>query len=137
MYAAYDRLSVPIKILIDGLSAEHSLRYVFGEAKASDVIHLMVIKHPLLGRPALYVNPQFTTKILGQSGIESVGLLKKLFDHCLRPDKQYRVCYGSGDIATVHIHATWHKAINDYQGHRRLTHPITVEDCELLENGSW
>jgi taurine dioxygenase len=99
MYAAYDGLSVPIKTLIEGLSAEHSSRYVFGEAKASDVVHLMVIKHPLLGRPALYLNPQFTTKILGQSGIESVGLLKRLFDHCLRPDIQCRISYGRGDTA--------------------------------------
>ena len=33
--------------------------------------------------------------------------------------------------------ATWHKAINDHQGHYRLMHLITVEGCKLFENGLW
>ena len=51
---------------------------MFDEAKASDFVHSMVIKHPLSGRAAPFVNSQFTTKVLGLLDIESAGLLKAL-----------------------------------------------------------
>jgi len=82
--------------LINGLSAKHSSCHVFGEAKASDVVHSMVIKHPLSGRPALYVNPQFTTKILGLSEIESAGLLKTLLT--IACDQTYNAASGMAGV---------------------------------------
>ena len=148
MAMAYEALSDRFKELIGGLNAWHSSRHVFGasqsdsETNASgrvgnqhlatqDALHPVVIRHPLSGRPGLYVNPQFTTRIDGLSDTESAALLSLLFDHCQRPEFQCRVRWQTGDITLWDNRATWHKAINDYHGHRRHMHRITVEGCAL------
>ena len=148
MAKAYDALSAPIKGLIGKLSAWHSSRYVFGrtaqgaetartgrignaDAATQDVLHPMVIRHPLSGRASLYVNPQFTTRIEGLSQSESGAILKMLYAHAQQPDFQCRVRWQPGDITIWDNRATWHKAINDYHGYRRLMHRITIEGCRL------
>ena len=87
----------------------------------------MVIRHPLSGRPALYVNRQFTTRIDGWSAAESAALLGFLYDHGARPEFSCRVRWAPGTLVVWDNRATWHKAINDYDGKRRLMHRVTVE----------
>jgi taurine dioxygenase len=77
MYAAYDALSEGLKATLERLRARHSSRHVFGpeamarrgdladrlrnaELATQDTVHAVVIRHPLTGRKALYVNPGFT-----------------------------------------------------------------------------
>lgn len=148
MYAAYDALSPRFRDMLDGLYAWHSSRHAFGAAttdheqyqtgrlqnadKATqDARHPVVITHPLSGRKALYVNPDFTTHIEGLSKPESDALLTFLYTHCQNPDFQCRVQWRPGDVTMWDNRATWHKAINDYAGHRRFMHRITVEGCAL------
>ncbi len=147
-YAAYDALSEPMKAFLGGLNAWHSSRHAFGavtldheQAKGGrlhnqdkatqDALHPVVITHPLSGRKALYVNPDFTTHIDGLDTAESKALLAFLFDHCQNADFQCRVRWQQGDITMWDNRALWHKAINDYAGHRRYMHRITVEGCAL------
>ena len=78
MAAAYEALSSAMQRFLDGLTAVHSSRHVFGasirnteaatsgrlgnaEAATQDARHPVVITHPLSGRLGLYVNPVFTT----------------------------------------------------------------------------
>lgn len=148
MAAAYDALSDRFKELLSGLYAWHSSRHVFGESQADteavksgrlgntalavqDALHPVVIVHPLSGRKGLYVNPLFTTRIDGLSQTESDGLLAILFQHCNRPEFQCRVRWRAGDITMWDNRATWHKAVNDYHGHRRYMHRVTLEGCAL------
>lgn len=148
MNAAYVSLSDSFKSILDGLYAWNSSRHVFGAAQASsdasksgriknahqanqDALHPVVIKHPLSGRKGLYVNPQFTTQIDGMSKPESDAILQMLYVHCTKPEFQCRVRWQAGDVTMWDNRATWHKAINDYQGHRRYMHRITVEGCAL------
>lgn len=148
MYAAFEGLSDGLKDTLRGLSAWHSSRHVFGAAGAryetrqdgrignsdaatQDALHPMVIRHPLSGREALYVNGQFTTHIDGWSAADSAPLLNHLYAHAVQPRFTCRVRYAPGTIVVWDNRATWHMAINDYDGHRRLMHRITVEGPQL------
>lgn len=143
MYAAYDALSDGLKRTLDGLRAVHSSRHVFGakadrgeemmgrlgnaEAATQDAVHPMVITHPISGRRALYVNRGFTTHIEGWTAEESRPLLEYLYQHGARPEFSCRFTWRPGSMAFWDNRATWHLAVNDYHGQRRLMHRITLE----------
>ena len=147
MAAAYDALSDGFKKTIAGLSAVHSSRHVFGEkavysqgvsgrignaeAATQDAVHPVVIAHPVTRRPLLYVNPGFTVKIDGWSRAESKALLDFLYAHASRPEFQMRFQWKPGSMAMWDNRATWHFALNDYHGHRRYLHRITLEGGPL------
>jgi taurine dioxygenase len=50
-----------------------------------------------------------------------------LYQHIGRPEHSYRFQWGKGSMAFWDNRATWHWAINDYHGHRRLMHRVTIE----------
>jgi len=148
MYAAFDALSEGLKITLRGMKVWHSSRHAFGAERTGDeatttgrignpdlatqdALHPAVIRHPLSGREALYVNGDFTTHFDGWSAEDSQPLLDHLYAHSVQPEFTCRVRYRPGTIVIWDNRATWHKAINDYHGHRRLMHRITVEGPEL------
>ncbi|MEM7363937.1 MAG: TauD/TfdA family dioxygenase [Pseudomonadota bacterium] len=134
MYRAYDRLSDGLKETIHSLSAVHSARHVFGSGAAdvlTDPVHPMVITHPLSGKHALYVNPQFTLRIDGWSAEESAPLLNLLYETALVEEDLCQFHWEPGSIAFWDNRATWHSANNDYHGHRREMHRITLDGCPL------
>ncbi len=153
MYAAYDALSEEMKERIAGLKAVHSAKHIFGSAEDTvykrsdvgsgrvgntgaadeleDVVHPVVITHPLSGRNALYVNPAFTIRIEGVDDETSRTLLMELYAHCMNMDFAHRFEWRPGSIAFWDNRATWHWAMNDYHGHRRVMHRITLEGGPL------
>ena len=148
MYAGFDALSEGLKETLRGMNAWHSSRHIFGaerkhpetretgrignvELATQDHLHPVVIRHPLSGREALYVNPEFTVTFDGWNQDESDALLDYLERHCTRPEFTCRVRWRPGTITIWDNRATWHKAVNDYAGHRRLMHRITIEGVEL------
>jgi taurine dioxygenase len=148
MYAAYDALSDGLKETLERLQAVHSSRHVFGveayagrgdlkgrylnpEAATQDAVHPVVVRHPGSGRKALYVNAAFTVRILGWTDEESRPLLQYLYQHAARPEFTYRFQWREGSVAFWDNRCTWHYALNDYHGHRRLMHRITVEGGPL------
>ena len=148
MAQAFETLSEPMQMFVQTLSAWHSSSHVFGAAEADSeaarsgrlgnseaasqtIRHPVVIRHPVSGRKCLYVNPVFTTRIDKLSEPESDALLQMLYAHCQQPELQCRVRWRRGDITMWDNRATWHKAINDYHGFRRLMHRVTVEGCAL------
>jgi len=58
---------------------------------------------------------------------ESQPLLSYLYQHISRPECCFRLQWAPGTLAFWDNRATWHWAINDYQGERRLMHRITLE----------
>lgn len=141
--AAYEALSDGLKKTLAGLKAVHSSRHVFGaganrpedlngrlgnqDAATQDAVHPVVITHPLSGKNSLYVNPAFTLRFDGWTADESAPLLSFLYQHIGRPEFCYRLQWAPGTLAFWDNRATWHWAINDYQGERRLMHRITLE----------
>jgi taurine dioxygenase len=148
MYAAYDALSDGLKATLEGLKAVHSSRHVFGPAAAArrgdlegrirntelatqDAVHPVVIRHPESGRKALYVNPGFTVRFDGWAEDESRPLLDYLYRHAVRPEFTCRFQWREGSLAFWDNRSTWHFAVNDYQGERRLLHRITIAGQKL------
>jgi taurine dioxygenase len=144
MYAAYDALSDGLKQALAGLRAVHSSRHVFGKVDQAmqgrftnpqqatqDAVHPVVITHPDSRRKALYVNPGFTLRFDGWTDEESRPLLDFLYRHAARPEFTCRFAWELGSLAFWDNRATWHYALNDYQGERRLMHRITLEGSVL------
>ena len=148
MYSAYENLSEGLKKTLGGMQARHSSRHVFGKARASrnddtvgrirnsetanqDALHPVIIKHPETGRKALYVNPTFTLGFDGWTDVESKPLLEYLYEHATKPEFTCRFKWEKGSIAFWDNRSTWHLAINDYHGERRLMHRITIEGRKL------
>ena len=146
MYAAYDALSDGLKATLLTLKAHHASAHVFGEGSVyansdrkelaghkdvPDAVHPVVITHPGSGKPALYVNPAFTTGIVGWTREESMALLGYLYAHAVKPQFVRRYQWKPGSMAIWDNRCTWHNAMNDYQGHRRLMHRITLDGVPL------
>ena len=147
MYAAHDALSDGMKATLSGMRAVHSSRHVFGakagrpeelkgrlgnaDAATQDAVHPVIITHPISGRRALYVNRDFTTHFEGWTADESRPLLQQLYQHGARPEFTCRFQWQSGSLAFWDNRATWHFAVNDYHGQRRLMHRITLEGVGL------
>jgi taurine dioxygenase len=151
MHKAYDALSDGLKRTLHGLRAVHSAKHRFGtdhrynraevtegrigNAEAADVledvIHPVVIRHPLSGKPTLYVNPDFTLRFEGWSAEDSAPLLEYLYQVAVTEPFITKFHWEPGSIAFWDNRATWHYAPNDYHGERREMHRITIEGGPL------
>ena len=148
MYLAYEALSEDMKKMLADLKAWHSSRHAFGYSvtdsehfedgrlanpgqATQDALHPVVITHPLTGRKALYVNADFTVRFDGWTVEESQPILDLLYTHGARQEFTCRFHWEPDSIAFWDNRATWHYAMNDYQGHRRIMHRITLEGVGL------
>jgi len=89
--------------------------------------HPAVCRHPETGEPLLFVNPTYTTGIDGYSESESSQLLRRLFEHCTRPEFCCRFKWSPGSLAIWDNRSTMHYAVNDYDGYRRCLYRTTVQ----------
>lgn len=113
----YETLSAPLRDLVDGLTAIHTIRV--GNEFSSRAEHPVVRVHPETGRRSLYVNRLFTSHIPQLSRNESDALLAYLFRFAEGPQFTCRYHWQPGDIAMWDNRVTQHYAINDYHEHRR------------------
>ena len=149
MYDVLDQLSAGMRKALEQMRAVHSAHHVFGSQNSGqgefggrignsasadvldDPVHPVIIRHPLSGRPTLYVNPGFTLRFEGWTEEESAPLLEFLYSQATRNENITRFNWQPGSIAFWDNRATWHFAQNDYQGLRREMHRITIEGCKL------
>jgi taurine dioxygenase len=136
MYAAYQAFSPRIKLLLDGLTARHSCerpyRKIFNikeeslEAGYPEAIHPVVLRHHGSGKPALYVNREFTEDLIGLPLEEGKALLEFLFSHAERADFHCRFKWSKNAIAIWDNRSAQHFAIWDYWPNIRRGHRVAV-----------
>jgi taurine dioxygenase len=141
MYLAYETLSDGLKRVLDGLLAINSSAAADVSRTREDRLkdsaradarkeyvaaHPVVRVHPETGRRALYVNVAHTVRFDGMTEEESRPLLQFLFRHQVRPEFTCRFHWRPGSLAVWDNRCAQHNAINDYQGHKRLLHRITL-----------
>jgi taurine dioxygenase len=91
------------------------------------VLHPVVRVHPLSGKKALFVNPQFTVGINGMEEHESRTLLDLLFRQAFVPEYQFRHHWKPHTIAMWDNRSTQHYAIHDYYPQRRYMERVTIK----------
>ncbi len=143
MYLAYDNLSAVMQGFIGGLKAVHDYSHAYDtyfahlkerppltpeqRAKTPPVEQPMVRTHPVTRRKALYVNPGFTTGIVGMPKEESAPILEFLFRHSTRAEFIYRHKWRVHDLMFWDNRCTMHYALADYDfSVRRRMHRTTI-----------
>ena len=141
MYMAYDALSEGMKRLLGGLRAVNSSAKADASRTREDRIaergrtdarslyeasHPVVRVHPETRRRALYVNVAHTVRFEGMTEEESAPLLSFLYRHQVRPEFTCRFRWRPGSLAFWDNRCAQHNAVNDYAGHRRVMHRITL-----------
>lgn len=146
--AAYEGLSAPVRRLVERLRAVHRFSPPDGTAATEDyearvrrrpliTEHPVVRVHPETGEKALYVNPGFTTHIVGVSPHESRRLLGLLYDELTRPEYTVRFKWEPGSIAFWDNRSTVHLAPSDLTADhdRRLYRVTLVGDVPVGPDG--
>ena len=141
--AAFEGLSKPLQVLLDGLTATHDFTKSFPLERFGStpedlarweqtrknnppLSHPVVRTHPVSGRKSLFVNEGFTTKINELSEAESDAILKLLFAHATRPEYTIRWRWKENDVAFWDNRVTQHYAVDDYRPNRRVMHRATI-----------
>jgi taurine dioxygenase len=139
--AAYEALTGDLKRQLQGLRAVNSSAKAevsrtredrlrdharSEDAQVFEAAHRAVRTHPETGRRALYVNPAHTVRFDGMTQEESAPLLERLFAHQVRPEFTCRVAWRPGTLAIWDNRQVLHFPVNDYHGHRRVMHRITL-----------
>jgi taurine dioxygenase len=137
-YLAFETLSDGLRETLLALDAVHSAGATYGtggylesvQGRSSMAIepskeayrqhtHPVVIRHPESGRPALFVNPIYTTRFAGWSKTESQGLLSHVYRHSVNENFTCRVRWTRHMLTIWDNRCTQHNALNDYRGMRR------------------
>jgi alpha-ketoglutarate-dependent taurine dioxygenase len=142
MTAAYDGLSDRMQHFISGLEAVHDFKpfkELFSgteegrrrlreyEERYPPVTHPVVRVHPVTGRKALFVNPQFTLAIKGMEEHESRALLDTLFRVTSILEYHYRHRWAPDMVVFWDNRSAQHSAVHDYYPQRRLMERVTIQ----------
>ena len=97
----------------------------------------VVRRHPFTGKPGLFVNAGYTTRIVGLPEAESTELLDYLFQHITKPEFVYRHNWREGDLLIWDNCATQHCAILDYAPLPRHMERTTITGSASIREGAY
>ena len=150
LVAAYQGLSAPLRAFVDTLRAEHRYggsRRIEGDSEYAKRINdnLLVAVHPVVrvnpetGERALFVNPGFTSHLVGVHPSESKGILDLLYSEITRPEYTVRFRWEPGHVAFWDNRATAHLAPRDLEHldvERRLHRVTLIGDVPVGPDGT-
>ncbi len=88
--------------------------------------HPVIRKHPVTGKPSLWINPTYTIRFDGMTDQESQPLLDYLNDLITEERFTCRVNWRRNSLVMWDNRCTQHSASSDYAGHRREMWRITT-----------
>ena len=132
MYDVFESMSPAMREMLEGLTAQHDFMKVtyttFDDLPDPEaelrkmrerypvMEHPVVRTHPVTKRKLLYVNFNYTTRLVGVTDDENALLLPFLFDRVKDPAYQVRFHWEPGSVAFWDNRATQHYAVPDYPG---------------------
>ena len=139
----YDALPDELKAQIENLRAIHDMgsfrnNYMNDDNKESSVklnkgfeefgnaVHSVVKVHPISNEKYIYINPSFTSHIVGMTATDSNNLLSYLFNFMCKPEFQIRFKWTPNTLVIWDNRCTMHYAIGDYIPDKRVMHRVTV-----------
>jgi taurine dioxygenase len=141
--AAYAALSQPIKNFLSPLIASHDFERPYSEERFQRMdlgteqfawarrdhpptTHPVVRTHPETGLNSLFVNPAFTTRILGLNHAESRKLLEMIYEQIQQPQFLVRRQWKPRTVAFWDNRVTQHYTVGDYTANERVMYRVTV-----------
>ena len=88
--------------------------------------HPVIRKHPVSGKPSLWINPTYTIKFEGMTDQESQPLLDYLNSVIVEERFRCRISWKKNSLVMWDNRCTQHSASSDYPGHRREMWRITT-----------
>lgn len=138
-YLAYDELPAELRDGLDGRMAHNSSAAAMSIRNTADrmsdeqvaqvfeSIHPAIRTHPESGRRSIYVNPAHTCGLVGVDPEEAARVLEPVFEHQVRSEFVWRLEWQPDTLALWDNRCCLHNPINDYDGHLRRMHRITLE----------
>jgi taurine dioxygenase len=146
MHAVYDSLSPSMKRYLEGMMSVHDLRVSYAPASGNkqselraqrlnetrpeemSVRHPVAMPHPSNGRPLIYVNCDYTTRIEGLPESESRGILQTLYELSNNPHFSFRLRWEPDTVVVWDNYATQHLAVADHYPQQRIMNRVTIAD---------
>ena len=145
MYAVHDALPEDLRAKLKDAYAVHDIRAGYdtrldngkdgdraetlenwGAEQGNEVLHKLIMPHPATGRPLIYANVSYTSRITGLEPDESRAVLKQIYELIDKPDFQVRVKWRPGTVVMWDNFATQHYAVGDHFPAHRQMNRITV-----------
>ncbi len=141
--AAYASLSQPLRNFLDPLIASHDFERSYSEERFARMdlgverfawarrdhpptTHPVVRTHPETGLNSLFVNPAFTTAILGLTRSESRKVLEMIFEQIQQPQFLVRRQWKPRTVAFWDNRVTQHYTVADVPASERVMYRVTV-----------
>jgi taurine dioxygenase len=141
--AAYASLSQPVRDFLSPLIASHDFARSYSEERFARMdlgmerfawtrrdhpptTHPVVRTHPETGLNSLFVNPAFTTRILGLNDPESRKLLELIFEQIQQPQFLVRRQWKRRTVAFWDNRVTQHYTVGDYEASERVMYRVTI-----------
>jgi len=138
--ASYESLSPTLQAFLSSLTAMHEspefrrLLNNFGKGRwdgekiesLDPVEHPVIRTHPETGAKTVFVNPGFTTHIVGLERDESAALLSFLYAHSVKPQHTVRYHWHEGTVGFWDNRSTQHAVVGDFGDAHRVIQRVTL-----------